>query len=144
MCHRIVSHYTQPFAVKCYKLCCPVWVRVCVGVCMCLCVCVTFSFATLWENGQVPSACLHVPLRNLQIMQKQCCLKLLVNWWTGLFFIVDYSFDQNKFISTMRSLVALVSQLTIKLTSNNKANRNHLMDVSESNQKSLISTAVSM
>lgn len=61
-----------------------------------------------------------------------------------LVFIVDYSFDQNKFISTMRSLVALVSQLTIKLTSNNKGNRNHLMDVSESNQKSLICTAVSM
>lgn len=110
-------------------------------VCACVCACVTFSFATLWENGQVPSACLHVPLRNLQIMQKQCCLKLLVN---RLVFIVDYTFDQNKFISTMRSLVALVSQLTIKLTSNNKGNRNHLMDVSESNQKSLISTAVSM
>lgn len=26
---------------------------------------VTFSFATLWENGQVPSACLHFPRRNL-------------------------------------------------------------------------------
>lgn len=117
---------------------------VCVGVCMCLCACVTFSFATLWENGQVPSACLHVPLRNLQIMQKQCCLNIIGELVNRLVFIVDYSFDQNKFISTMRSLVALVSQLTIKLTSNNKGNRNHLMDVSESNQKSLISTAVSM
>lgn len=25
----------------------------------------TLFFATLWENGQVPSACLHVPRRNL-------------------------------------------------------------------------------
>lgn len=64
-----------------------------------------------------------------------------------LVFIVDYSFDQNKFISTMRSLVAFVPLLTVELTSNNKGNNllgNNLMDLSESNQKSLISTAMSM
>lgn len=61
-----VSSYTYsvPKSGLCQKThktpCCQTH-RLCVGACCS----VTFSLATLWENGQVPSACLHVPRRNL-------------------------------------------------------------------------------
>ncbi len=77
VCHLIPTHCTQPWhllwkPIKHYvvKNLYRVWVHVSV----------TFSFATLWENGQVPSACLHVPRRNLHMNNRNKPKKAEANW----------------------------------------------------------------
>lgn len=88
----------------------------CVGVCMC--VCMRHLLLCHLVGERTGTICLLAcPSQKPADNAKTMLFEIIGELVNRLVFIVDYTFDQNKFISTMRSLVALVSQLTIKLTS---------------------------
>jgi len=74
---------------------------------------VTFSFATLWENGQVPSACLHVPRRNLHMNNADAERK---SKWEELLVLGVFLFSSNSLLLQMGTKhCAIAAEFVFKL-----------------------------